>query len=127
MDIISPKPPPVPFAITPRAAPPICTVRNSASSPEDAINDRAFTLFDDVIGPNTSKLPVNKCVSSCESPNIVEPLCCWNTTLVTDEVTLYSVAVNEPEIITLLPSKDIGSKLPVPSAKLVPFVWTTLW
>ena len=31
-----------------------------------------------------------------------------------------------PEIITLLPSKDIGSKLPVPSAILVPSVWITL-
>ena len=70
--------------------------------------------------------PINLCISSDELPNTVEPDRVAITMLVTDEVTLYSVAVKEPEIITLFPSKDMGSKLPVPSAKLVPSVWTTL-
>ena len=39
--------------------------------------------------PNVFRLPVNRCVSSIESPNAVEPDFVAITTLVTDDVTLY--------------------------------------
>jgi hypothetical protein len=71
-------------------------------------------------------LPVKVCVSSVESPKVVEPDNVAIVILVTEEDIMYSLAVKEPEIITSLPLKEMGSKLPVPSAKLVLSVWTTL-
>ena len=60
--------------------------------------------------------PVNIWVSSSELPNIVDP----EVTAIILSDTTYVWAVRDPEIITLLPLKDMGSKLPVPSAILTP-------
>ena len=67
-------------------------------------------------------LPIKVCVSSAESPKVVEPDNVSIVMLVTEEDTIYSFAVKEPEIVMSFPSKDIGSKLPVPSARLVPSI-----
>ena len=56
-----------------------------------------------LISPEAVILPVNTCVSSTESPNVVEPDKVAIDILVTDEETTYSLAINEPEIFTLFP------------------------
>ena len=58
--------------------------------------------------------------SSTESPKVVEPDKVAIDILVTDEETTYSLAINEPEIFTLLPSNFNGSRLPVPSYTKLP-------
>ena len=73
----------------------------------------------------TAIFPIKLCISSDELPKLVEPDNVATVILVTEEDIMYSLAVREPKIVTLSPLKDIGRRLPVPSARLVPSVWTT--
>jgi hypothetical protein len=63
-------------------------------------------------------LPVKVWLSSTVSPKTVDP----EETLSILWDTIYEFALTAPEIITSLPTKDMGRRLPVPSAKLVPSV-----
>ena len=75
------------------------------------ISKSPTTLWEPVIWTE----PENSCVSSVESPNLVEPLEKLWVVFVTDELTMYSCAVIEPDVAMLPWTNNVESIVVAPN------------